>query len=120
MDSEIKERARGGFDAFPGKGAGDTNPWGLAFVSGLAFVLGGAAAVSFLAAAVTDPSYSYVVGPVAAAVLIGMVAGIIALVGKCGVSPGWPILGFVTTIVLLVLVAYAACQGETVQTGGYM
>ena len=118
MDSEIKERARGaGFDAFPSKDAGDTKPWGLAFLSGLAFVLGGAAAVSLIATAAVNPSY---VGPVAAAVLIGMVAGIIALVGKCGVSPLWPILGFVTTIVLLLLVAYPALQGETIREDGYM
>ncbi len=123
MDSEIQEQARGaGFDAFPSKDSGDTNPWGLAFLSGLAFVLGGVAAVSFLASyAVIDPFYSPFVGPVAVAVLVALVAGIIALVGKVGVSPVWPFLGFVTTIVLLFLVVYAACQSvEPSRPGGYM
>ena len=121
MDNENKGPARGTLDVLPSEDTGDTNPSNLAFVSGLAFLLGGAAAVSLLAAiawfAASDST-----GGAALAVLMAAVAAsaIIALVGRFGVSPVWPILGFVTTVVLLFLVVYAACQSEPARPSGYM
>ena len=97
MDSEIEERARGGFH------------------SGLGFVLGIAAAAMPIAAAVSAVSAGAAASTglvVAVAVLTAAVAAIIALVGRFGVSPVWPILGFVITIVLLFLVGYAAWNSE--------
>ena len=121
MDGENKWRARGALDVLPSEDTGDTNASSLAFVSAPAFLLGGAAAVSLLAAiawfAASDST-----GGAALAVLMAAVAAsaIIALVGRFGVSPVWPILGFVTAIVLLFLVAYAACQPEPARPSGYM
>ena len=120
MDNENKGPARGTLDVLPSEDTGDTNPSNLAFVSALAFLLGGAAPVSLLVFAVFAASDS--TGSAALAVLMAATAAsaIIALVGRFGVSPVWPILGFVTTIVLLFLVAYAACQPEPARPSGYM
>ena len=81
-----------------------------ALVSGLAFVLSGAAVVSLLAFAAFA---SWSTGSAALSLLIAAIAAsaTIALVGKFGVSPVWPILGFVTTIVLLLLLVGYTGEG---------
>ena len=121
MDGENRWRARGALDVLPSEDTGDTNPSNLAVVSALAFLLGGAAAIGLLAATALFAD-SDSTGSAALAVLMTATAAsaIIALVGRFGVSPVWPILGFVTTIVLLFLVVYAACQSEPARPSGYM
>lgn len=86
MDSEIEERARARF-------------YGVAFAlgiaaAGLAFVLGITAAVASLWLLVRGTSVSFADHAQVVGVLVAALAGIIALVRKCGVFPSWPILGF--------------------------
>ncbi len=105
MDSEIQEQARGGLDISSGSSSGDTKPWGLAFLSGLAFVLGGVAgsqvAVAVFAGAAVFAGGDFVGLALAVVPLIAVVAGIKALMGRFGVSPVWPILGFVIAIAVV-------------------
>ena len=86
--------------------------WALA--AGLAFVLGIAAAAAsiwLLAAVVWGISVSFADHALVVGVLVAALAGIIALVRRCGVSPAWPILGFVIFLLFIAWFALSWSNG---------
>ena len=110
MDSEIEERARGRFDgvAFALGIAAAIAAAGLAFVLGLAAAT---ASIWLLAAVVWGTSVSFAGHALVVAVLVAALAGIIALVRRCGVSPAWPILGFVIFLLFIAWFALSWSNG---------